>query len=175
MDKGPSATQSSSAVAASVPARAAPNAQPAVPNHQQHAMPAGLTPQALNTADRFDGKGDAHSWVENFNDLASLYGWSEETTLKVARLRMKGSALRWARSRQFDSWDDFSCQFLRRFGETKETAISRFESCHQLPDESPTEFADRFLRLASLRPPPRLSAQQPLMTCPVALRSWRST
>jgi hypothetical protein len=145
MDKNLTGIPVNNATPANTSARAAAGGEPVV-NNMQHALPAGLTPQALNTAERFDGKGDAHSWVDHFADLASLYGWSEEITLKVARLRMKGSALRWARNRQFISWDDFSSQFLRRFGETKETAISRFESCYQLPDESPTEFADRFLQ-----------------------------
>ncbi|WIA38111.1 hypothetical protein OEZ86_001473 [Tetradesmus obliquus] len=148
MDKNTSITNSSLPSASGTSAGAAANAAapPAAASNQQHALPAGLTPQALNTADKFDGKGDAHAWVENFLDLSSLYGWSEETLLKVARLKMKGPASRWARNRQFTDWDDFSSQFLRRFGETKETAICRFESCYQLQDESPTEFADRFLQ-----------------------------
>jgi len=91
------------------------------------AVPASAlpNPQALNAVERFDGLGDAHAWVNAFLQLASLYQWVDEVCLKVALIRLKGNAQRWAQNKQFASWQDFQNQFLSRFGETTETAISR--------------------------------------------------
>lgn len=106
------------------------------------------TPQALNSVERYDGNSDAHAWLASFTEIASLYGWSDAVCLRIARIRMKGSAQNWAMNRQFAHWTDFRQQFLRRFGETRESAIAQFESCFQQDDESPKLFADRFLQNA---------------------------
>jgi len=116
----------------STPAAAAPN-PPAIPN-----------PQAINTIERFDGNQDPTAWLNNVYEIATLYGWSEAICLRVAKIRLKGAAQRWAQSRQFNSWVEFQQQLDHRFGETQEAAIIHLESCYQRRDESPRAFADRF-------------------------------
>jgi len=72
----------------------------------------------------------------------------KQTVLRIARVRFRGIAQRWAQPRQFQDWDDFERQFLERFGETPETAMVRLENCYQKQGESPKNFADRFLEEA---------------------------
>lgn len=103
------------------------------------------SPQALSAVERFDGYEDAHAWLESMNTMADLYKWTENICLRVVKLRFKGIAQRWIARRKFDDWDDFEEQFLRRFGETRESALARLNSCWQSKYESPKAFADRFL------------------------------
>jgi hypothetical protein len=102
------------------------------------------SPQALNAVERYDGRGDAHAWLNIVNSMSRLYNWSEEACMTVACLRMTGVAQTWLQSRHHVDWADFQDSFLKRFGETKETAISRLEACFQYPGESPKAFADRY-------------------------------
>lgn len=111
------------------------------------------SPHALNAVERYDGRTDAHSWLNILNGLARLYRWSDQACLTVATLRMTGMAQTWLQSRHLADWADFQDAFLKRFGETKETAISRLESCFQYAGESPKAFADRYLRVPPYRPP----------------------
>jgi hypothetical protein len=71
-----------------------------------------------------------------------------EDRLRIARVRFRGNAQRWAQPRIFDDWPDFERQFLDRFGETPEAATVRLERCYQKTGESPKNFADRFLEQA---------------------------
>jgi hypothetical protein len=107
-----------------------------------------LDPKALLVVERYDGQADALTWLDSVSSLASLYGWDDEVTLSVAKLRLKGPARRWLKRQRFTSWNDFQSQFLGRFGETRESAVSRLGCCFQQPGESPQEFADRFLQAA---------------------------
>ena len=104
------------------------------------------SPQALNAVERYDGRADAHAWLNILNGLAQLYNWSDEACLTIASLRMTGRAQTWLQTRHHADWVDFRRSFLERFGETKETAIARFEACFQYPGESPKAFADRYLQ-----------------------------
>eukprot|EP00775_Hariotina_reticulata_P003334 gene3334-biopygen5021 len=81
-------------------------------------------------------------------ELALIYEWNEADCLRIARVRFRGPAQRWAQPRQFHDWDDFERQFLEQFGETPETAMVRLENCFQKTRESPKKFADRFLQEA---------------------------
>jgi thymidylate kinase/transposase InsO family protein len=103
------------------------------------------TPQALNAVERYDGKADAHAWLDSLSTIADLYNWSDDVCLCVAKIRLAGPAQRWSCLRKFHDWEDFQEQFTRRFGETTESAIARLSRCFQKPNESPKAFADRFL------------------------------
>jgi hypothetical protein len=103
------------------------------------------TPEELLTVPRFDGTSDGQIWLNIFDDIASIFRWSEAACLTVAKVRLKGRAQRWAMSHTFTDWQDFKLQFLKRFGEEQLTVIARLENCYQLPGESPKQFADRFL------------------------------
>eukprot|EP00775_Hariotina_reticulata_P015071 gene15071-biopygen1020 len=107
-----------------------------------------ILPAALAAVDQYDGRSDAHSWLSSFKELALIYEWNEADCLRIARVRFRGIAQRWAQPRQFHDWDDFERQFLERFGETPETAMVRLENCYQKTGESPKNFADRFLEEA---------------------------
>lgn len=105
-------------------------------------------PQALNAVERYDGHTDAHAWIESFGELAALCEWSNDVCLRIAKIRLKGPAQRWAQRRQFNNWADFAEQFLKRFGETKQSAIIRLEQSYQRPNESIKNFADRYMEIA---------------------------
>lgn len=106
------------------------------------------SPQALNTIDRYDGRSDPDAWISSLQEIADLYTWSDDTCLRIAKIRLQGTARSWAQPRQFADWTDFQRQLDHRFGETKETAIARLEQCQQKPRETPKAFADRFLHAA---------------------------
>eukprot|EP00878_Enallax_costatus_P021353 GHUV01022602.1.p2 GENE.GHUV01022602.1~~GHUV01022602.1.p2 ORF type:complete len:120 (-),score=24.63 GHUV01022602.1:438-797(-) len=103
------------------------------------------SPQALIAVERYDGCADAHAWLNILHGLAQLYNWSDEACLTIASLRMTGRAQTWLQARHHADWAEFQESFLERFGETKETAIARFEACFQYPGDSPKAFADRYL------------------------------
>lgn len=103
------------------------------------------SPQALNVVERYDGRGDAHAWLNIINGMSRLYNWSDQACLTVASLRLTGVAQTWLQSRHHVDWADFQDSFLKRFGETKEIAIFRLEACFQYPGESQKAFADRYL------------------------------
>lgn len=111
-------------------------------NAWQRSLP---SPQALNAVECYSGMDDAHAWLETMNTMAELYDWPEDICLRVVKLRFKGPAQRWIARRKFDDWEDFQEQFLRRFGETRESALARLNRCSQHPREAPKAFADRFL------------------------------
>ena len=113
------------------------------------ATAAAPPPALLNAVPSFDGCGDGLDWLSSLRRIARLYGWSHDTCLVVAEIKMVGAAQRWVNSRQgFPSWDDFQEQFHQRFGETPETAIARLECCSQMNGEAPQAYADRFLQNA---------------------------
>jgi len=116
---------------------------PARTGQRQH-----ILPSALAAVDHYDGRADAHCWLSSFKEIATIYDWSEADCLRIARIRFRGNAQRWAQPRQFDSWNEFEKQFLDRFGETPETAMVRLERCYQKTGESAKNFADRFLEEA---------------------------
>jgi len=108
-----------------------------------------VLPDAVTAVDHYEETEDAVCWLANFKELAALFHWSEEECLRIARIRLKGSAQRWSRTnRQLNSWEDFEQQFITRFSGTPEMALARLESCFQQPGEPVMEFADRFLDLA---------------------------
>lgn len=112
-------------------------------HHVGHTVP---SPQALNVVERFDGSKDPNTWLLCLTELADLHQWSDDTRLRVARIKLTETAQRWARTRQFDGWDDFQRQLDSRFGETRETAAWHLEKCWQKAGEDTKAFADRFLQ-----------------------------
>lgn len=87
------------------------------------ANPSMVSPTALNAVERYDGRADAHAWLKALGTMAGLYGWSDQNCLLVANVRMSGMAQIWLQSRNFANWTEFQEAFLRRFGETRETAM----------------------------------------------------
>lgn len=118
---------------------------PAVGMNSTHSHRNVPSPQAMSIVERYDGQADAHAWLDSLLTLADLHGWEDAACLSVAKVRMTGPALRWTTLRTFRDWDDFQEQFIRRFGETRETAVARLSRCFQKDNESPKAFADRFL------------------------------
>jgi hypothetical protein len=125
----------------------AANYEAAVPLLLDHNLP---SPELLSVVAQFDGHGDAQSWLDSLTALATLYGWSGDITMRVAKVRMTGLAHRWMRRQRFTDWADFQTQFAERFGETRASAAARLSCCFQQPDECPKEFADRFLQAADI-------------------------
>jgi hypothetical protein len=107
-----------------------------------------VDPEAFAAIDKFSGQEDAYTWLQGLLGIAELYGWSQDTCLKVAKARLKDAAQRWARRHSFNSWDAFAEQFLLHHGETRESAIARLDRCYQHRDEAPQVFADRFWEAA---------------------------
>ena len=77
-----------------------------------------ILPAALAAIDLYDGRTDAHCWLASFKEIAQIYDWTVEDRLRIARVRFRGNAQRWAQPRIFDDWPYFDRQFLDRFGET---------------------------------------------------------
>lgn len=111
-----------------------------------HARP---TPQAISSVREFTGRGDAYAWLSPFDRLADLYDWTEQDCLRVAQSRMTDAAQQWLQNKQFTEWEEFRDKFKKRFGESPQTAIARFENCYQESGESPQQFLDRYLYAAS--------------------------
>lgn len=113
--------------------------------HGQYAQGLGpATPHSINTVDKYDGREDPNLWLNILQQTADLYGWDEDSCLKVAKIKLRGDAQRWGQSRHFNNWNEFRTLLDHRFGETAETAIARLECCRQDKHESPRAFADRF-------------------------------
>lgn len=106
-------------------------------------------PLAISGIDRYDGYKDPTTWAQILNLTADIYGWSDDTRLKVARIRLGDEAQQWAQTRCFNNWEEFQAQLVRRFGVTQEAAIRRLECCYQALNESPRAFADRFMQDAA--------------------------
>jgi hypothetical protein len=107
----------------------------------------GIPPgPAINAIDRFDGSQDPSLWLDTIQEVANLYGLPAITRLKIARVKLAGSARIWARSQQFVDWSDFQRQLESRYGESKASVISRLECCLQHDDESVKDFADRYMQ-----------------------------
>lgn len=108
-----------------------------------------IDPDALSCITYYVGSKDPQDWLLQVQALADLYHWQEHTCVRIATLRLRGDAQRWARRCSFTSWADFCQQLQQRFGDTLEVAVTLLDNCYQLPDEQLRDFADRFLQLAA--------------------------
>ena len=104
---------------------------------------------ALSVIEHFDGSQDPSTWLDSIQDVADLYELQDNTSLQIAKIKLSGPARSWARYRQFADWADFQQQLHSRYGESKASAISRFERCWQQPYESAKDFSDRYLQNAA--------------------------
>lgn len=88
---------------------------------------------------------DAHQWLELVDDYANMWCWSETTRLQIARIRLTGPAYHWMITLSKDvPWAEFVEQFLARFGESIEVALSRLAACKQESGEPVDSYVDRF-------------------------------
>jgi hypothetical protein len=72
-----------------------------------------------------------------------MWNWSENARVSVARTRMIGPAHHWMSSLPRNiSWIEFEGEFLERFGERIEAALSRLAACQQEPGESGHAYAE---------------------------------
>ena len=55
----------------------------------------------MRNVECYDGHADAQAWLDSINTMATLYGWSDEVCLCVAKLRLRGMAQRWAHRKIF--------------------------------------------------------------------------
>lgn len=85
-------------------------------------------------------------WLDSIHEVADLYCLADNTSLKMAKIKLSGSARSWARYHQFADWHDFQRQLQARYGESKASAICRLERCWQCSDETAKDFADRYLQ-----------------------------
>lgn len=109
--------------------------------------PRGTPPlQALNAIEHYDGTRDPSMWLDSIQEVADLYEWSDNTCLKISKIKLSGPARSWARCHQFAGWADFQRQLEARYGESKASAISRLERCWQRANESVKDFADRYMQ-----------------------------
>lgn len=119
--------------------------------------PAGLPgsrapfPSEVTCVPYFSGDGsdshDARHWLDMLEEYALMWNWSEEARVRVARTRMIGPAHHWMSSLPRNiSWVELEGEFLRRFGERTEAALSRLAACRQEQGEPVHAYADRFRR-----------------------------
>jgi hypothetical protein len=104
----------------------------------------------LNIIKEFHGKEeeDAHAWLQQLKNMAELNGWDEATCVRVAKVRLAGTACTWVNAREFAGFNDFCDMFLERFGPNVEVLLTRLQACKQLPGESVRTYVDRFRQLA---------------------------
>lgn len=108
-----------------------------------------IDPEALSCITTYAGHEDPEDWLGQVQALADVYQWQDADCVRIATLKLRDAAQRWARQHTFSSWHDFCQQLLQRFGDTLEVAVTHLDHCYQQPDEQPREFADRFLQLAA--------------------------
>ena len=112
-------------------------------------------PSQMNAIGSYYGDGQdtvsANNWLNLFNENADLFNWPDDTRVRVARTKMVGPASDWVCGipRQ-TSWNQFSNEFLARFGERRDAALMRLAKCRQMKGESVASYADRFRRDANL-------------------------
>ena len=124
------------------------------------AAPPGLArgphPSEINAVPKYQGDSnndeyDARQWLDILEEHAQMWGWSEETCIRVARIRMAGPARHWISSLNRNTpWRELVEKFLARFGERKEAALSRLAACKQETGENVDSYADRFRRDCNL-------------------------
>ena len=112
-------------------------------------------PSQMNAIAPYYGDGQdslsANNWLRLFNANADLFNWSEDTKVRVGRIKMTGPAFEWTCGISDQaSWTQFSNEFLARFGERRESALMRLAKCRQMKGESVASYSDRFRRDANL-------------------------
>lgn len=107
-----------------------------------------VDPDCVAFVGTYSGHDDPSNWLTHLQAAAELYQWPEAVCLKVGVLQLRGAARLWAHRHHFTSWSKFCQQLDQRFGEVVESAMVRLEQCFQQEDESPGDFADRFLHCA---------------------------
>ena len=111
---------------------------------------------ALCLVEYFSGQyghsAEADAWIRAIDELADAAGWGHKTSLKLARLRLRGAARLWLEavelSDSIDDWPKFKGAFRERFGERTDTLLTRLAQCKQERGEPVQLYADRFLQLA---------------------------
>ena len=125
------------------------------PGLQPGLQPANNLAALMNAVIPYFGDGQdtlsANNWLSLFNKNADLYYWSDDIKIRVARIKMTGPAFVWNCGIPSQaSWNQFSSEFLARFGECRESALMRLAKCRQMKGESVASYSDRFRRDANL-------------------------
>ena len=124
--------------------------------HEMNSLSFSDFQAALSLVEYFSGQyghsAEADAWIRAIDELADAAGWGHKTSLKLARLRLRGAARLWLEAAELsdsmDDWPKFKGAFRTRFGERTDTLLTRLAQCKQERGERVQEYADRFLQLA---------------------------
>ena len=129
--------------------------------HRPFAAPPGLAaraplPSEVSSVPYFYGDGsdghDARHWLDTLEEYALMWNWTEESRIRVARTRLVGPAHHWISSLPRDiSWAHLEREFIARFGERVEAALSRLAVCRQETGDLVHAYADRFVETCTLQ------------------------
>ena len=108
-------------------------------------------PAEINAVPEFSGdrtdKREPRQWLEILDQYATMWSWSEADRIRVARTRLIGPAYHWMSSVPNNiTWQQFLDEFLSRFAEPQQAALTRLSNCDQDEYESVDSYADRFRR-----------------------------
>jgi len=101
---------------------------------------------------KYTEKKDALDWITEIDDIGTLFGWSNDTCLAVARCKLGPQAKIWYKgvANTTSTWDAFKCAFKKRFALTEQQLYEQLRNCKQNENERVVHYADRFKMLMNL-------------------------
>jgi hypothetical protein len=92
-------------------------------------------PSSLTNISKFAGlrSEDAYEWLGTIEDMGALCNWSDEATLRIAKVKLSGTAHQWSKGvgAGINTWDQFRTSFTDRFGEKYEVLLNKLHMIHQ--------------------------------------------
>jgi len=98
---------------------------------------------------KFDGRQEPSSWLEDYKIAVSCQRGTTTTAMQYIQLMLVGSARDWLKSKPrnaYDSWDDFTEDFVKNFAATCEwpATYEKLRACRQRSDESLRSYIRRW-------------------------------
>lgn len=105
-----------------------------------------------NTVESYNGETNPRHYFEQIEERQLLDGWTEDTTLRIIKYRLRGSAQKFIKSdpelKTLD-YAEFKKRVIKQFTKTRNPgeAMRQLQSCYQKHDEQVSKFATRIRTL----------------------------
>ena len=105
---------------------------------------------------KYDGTQEPEVWLDDYLTAVKFQKGTQTTAMQYIQLQMVGAARSWLKSRRrgiYDSWEQFSDDFIRSFRSTcrRPVTIGELRACRQRPSEKLPGYIRRWTALKQMQ------------------------